>query len=709
MDSTDQEEPTENLKPTKFSPLDGETKKHRGKVSVGLWVLAITLAAGSLVMLYLASAMPVIITTTPSDSRIELSGISFRIGSNYLLLPGKYEVRVTAEGYKPYDMDLEVSSNNKQQLNLVLEPLPGQLQVESTLTDISALVDGAPSVTILPGVIKGLRKGTHQIVLSKTRYLDSKYDVDIIGLGEIQTLSVELQPGWGTLKIDSVPSAAELWVDDNFVGNTPASAEVLQSGSTISLKKSGFNDWSDTLSVPAGETQVYRPISLVTADGYLQLETIPTGASMMLNGNFQGITPLKIPVRPKQEHTIDVMMEGYINKPHRFTVASDQLLELQLTLQEDIGEIALSVSPEGAKVYVDNKFSRTGSQTLRLPSRQHELSVEQEGYRTETFKVLPQPSQQQALSVSLLTEEEAYWSTRPRRITTNGDIHLLLMRPKASFFMGAPRRQPGRRANEVERAVALQRPFYIGETEVSNRQFRMWQTTHSSSAISGKTLDMEEQPVVNVSWEDATRFCNWLSKKDGLTPFYRYECVVGGAIGCLSASGTPFDEVMRDWSSNGYRLPTEAEWSWAARIDPEGSTQIYPWGNDRFPPDRVVGNYADTAATKLVRFKLLSYTDGYPVSAPTGTFASNKKGLYDIGGNVAEWVNDYYDLQPHRGEPLIDFKGPRKGTRRVIRGASWAMGSRSELRHTYRDHGNDPRIDLGFRIARYVDRITEEK
>ena len=694
MNSTDQEEPTENLKPTKFSPLDGETKKHRGKTSVGLWVLAITLAAGSLVMLYLASASPVIITTIPLDSRIELSGVSFRIGSNYLLLPGKYEVRVTATGYKQHDMDLEVLSNNEQQLNIVLEPLPGELKVESTLKEITALVDGAPSVAILPGVIKGLRKGTHQIVLSKARYLDSKYDVDIIGLGETQTLEAELQPGWGTLKIDSVPNAAELWIDDKLVGNTPATAEVLQSGSSILLKKSGFNDWSGTLSITAGETQVSPPIPLVTADGYLQLETVPTGASIILNGNFQGISPLKIPVRPKQRHKIEMILEGYIKKLHGFTVASDQVLKLQLTLQEDIGEIALSISPEGAKVYVDNKFFSTGSQTLRLPSRQHELRIEQKGYRTETFKVLPQPSQQQALSVTLLTEEAAYWSTRPNRIKTFADIQLLLMRPKAPFLMGAPRRQPGRRANEVERAVTLKRPFYIGETEVSNRQFRMWKTNHSSSAISGKTLDMEEQPVVNVSWEEAIRFCNWLSKQDLLSPFYLINT----------------DQTERiDWSSNGYRLPTEAEWSWAARTGPHGSAQIYPWESDRFPPDRVVGNYADIAAAKLVRFKLLSYTDGYPVSAPIGTFPSNKKGLYNIGGNVAEWVNDYYDLQPHRGEPLIDLKGPEGGTRHVIRGASWAMGSRSELRLTYRDHGNDPRIDLGFRIARYVDRITEEK
>ncbi|MGB2287258.1 MAG: hypothetical protein ACPH3D_03165, partial [Porticoccaceae bacterium] len=62
-----------------------------------------------------------------------------------------------------------------------------------------------------------------------------------------------------------------------------------------------------------------------------------------------------------------------------------------------------------------------------------------------------------------------------------------------------------------------------------------------------------------------------------------------------------------------------------------------------------------------------------------------------------------YDVRPHRGEPIIDPTGPEPSNRHVIRGASWALGSRTELRHSYRDAGVDARLDVGFRIARYVD------
>ena len=75
-----------------------------------------------------------------------------------------------------------------------------------------------------------------------------------------------------------------------------------------------------------------------------------------------------------------------------------------------------------------------------------------------------------------------------------------------------------------------------------------------------------------------------------------------------------------------------------------------------------------------------------------------------MSGNVAEWVNDYYDVRPSRGDAVLDPTGPAKGTRHVIRGASWALGSRTELRLSYREAGVGGRLDVGFRIARYVDK-----
>jgi len=75
-----------------------------------------------------------------------------------------------------------------------------------------------------------------------------------------------------------------------------------------------------------------------------------------------------------------------------------------------------------------------------------------------------------------------------------------------------------------------------------------------------------------------------------------------------------------------------------------------------------------------------------------------------MSGNVAEWTHDYYSSQPSRGPAELDPTGPAQGNRHVIRGASWALASRSELRLSYRDGGMDGRMDVGFRIARYVDK-----
>ena len=161
--------------------------------------------------------------------------------------------------------------------------------------------------------------------------------------------------------------------------------------------------------------------------------------------------------------------------------------------------------------------------------------------------------------------------------------------------------------------------------------------------------------------------------------------------------------------SHGYRLLTEAEWAWTAKVIPEGKSEMFPWGTELYPPPKVVGNYADRSAAKFLSFTLSNYNDGFPVSAPVGSFAPNSKGIYDISGNVAEWTHDYYDIRPMRGEPEQDPTGPRAGNRHVIRGASWAMGSRSELRLSFRDAGADGRMDTGFRLARYVDKADIEQ
>ena len=156
-----------------------------------------------------------------------------------------------------------------------------------------------------------------------------------------------------------------------------------------------------------------------------------------------------------------------------------------------------------------------------------------------------------------------------------------------------------------------------------------------------------------------------------------------------------------DSDALGYRLPTEAEWAWSARhLEDSQSPLRFAWGEKLPPPDRH-GNYADRSAAHLVARIIFDYNDNHIVSAPIGTFPPNAKGVYDLGGNVAEWVHDYYEI-PSDVETLNPL-GPKEGEYHVIRGASWQKGTITDLRLSFRDYGADGRHDVGFRIARFAE------
>ncbi|MCS6945999.1 MAG: formylglycine-generating enzyme family protein, partial [Steroidobacteraceae bacterium] len=278
----------------------------------------------------------------------------------------------------------------------------------------------------------------------------------------------------------------------------------------------------------------------------------------------------------------------------------------------------------------------------------------------------------------------ANWQPPSEFATAKAAGQLRLVMP-GTFTMGSPRREQGRRPNESYRPVTLTRPFYIGVREVTNGEFRRFRAEHKSGFFGQQSLDLDNQPVSSVSYDDAAQYCNWLSQQEGLPPAYE------------SRDGRM---VLKTPVGPGYRLPTEAEWEYAARWTPQGQRR-FGWG-DALPVPSGYANLAGAETAGVLGSALENYRDEHGAAAPVGRYPPNPLGLYDMTGNVSEWVNDRYSSFVDNSA-VTDPLGPDSGKAHVVRGSSWRTANVGALRLAWRDAAEAGRDDLGFRIARYVE------
>ncbi|MTB52769.1 SUMF1/EgtB/PvdO family nonheme iron enzyme [Lewinella sp. W8] len=232
--------------------------------------------------------------------------------------------------------------------------------------------------------------------------------------------------------------------------------------------------------------------------------------------------------------------------------------------------------------------------------------------------------------------------------------------------------------------------FYLSKTELTNREYAeflsalgnreqggtQWYEIGSKDAgITGSgnsyvpKAELVDHPVVEVSWYGAVAYCNWLSERHGLKPAYR----VSGST------------VTPDWTADGYRLPTEAEWEYAAR----SAGKREKWAGT-------------SSEGELTQFANISgEADGYARTAPVGMLRANNLGLGDMSGNVWEWCWDWYGVDYYGKSPGRNPKGPKVGSLRVIRGGSWYRNPQYCRVADRINNGPSQRNNTaGFRLAR---------
>ncbi len=303
------------------------------------------------------------------------------------------------------------------------------------------------------------------------------------------------------------------------------------------------------------------------------------------------------------------------------------------------GSIEIKSNPDQAEIWLNgsNTGKKSNTVLVNIIPGNYELLLKKDGYLDHQVEIRVEAGIQSSVSVELSPISQEVLEIFASMVTI----------PAGEFTRGDLFNEG--MAHELPAGRVYLSEFLISRYETKFSWYDAFCLETGRTPPSDQGWGRGDRPVIGVSWNDARDFCTWLSDKTGRV----------------------------------FRLPTEAEWEKAAR----GTDQRrYPWGNE--PASSSLANFADTNLGR---------------TAEVGSFSLGRSpyGLFDMAGNVWEWVQDWYSESYYSVSPGRDPQGPDSGSRKVFRGGAWPMGMttlRNSFRAAWPPFETDP-LDLGFRLA----------
>ncbi|MEZ5550558.1 MAG: SUMF1/EgtB/PvdO family nonheme iron enzyme [Pseudomonadales bacterium] len=474
---------------------------------------------------------------------------------------------------------------------------------------------------------------------------------------------LQLQVGRGKLRLLSNPRGAWVEVDGQRLPEvTPTEATVDSGERRISMGLPERRTVEQLLRLESGAEREVNLDLEVEPHGSLTLRLSPGDARVILPElDLNYVAGIRLPVG---EYLLRISRVGYVSRDIRYTIRSGDN-QPRVDLQRARGGLQVDTTPGDAQVTVSYHDESGRQRTLdyrpdlQLPVGPVEVRASRMGLRSAYRRLnLTEGTRRVSLTLSGAGFKPGERIEDPLQIGGHGPVMLVL--PPGEFTMGSDAGPP---SLQPARHIRLTQPVAMSMTEIRIGDYRLFETTTGRGSDRRLNGVREDEPVRYVDWNDAVAYADWLSTQTGAR----------------------------------YRLPSEAEWEYAARA---GSPGDYGFGDDSAQLCRFA-NLADQSTHKVFRdWEVAECDDGFPKLAPVGQFQPNAFGLYDMHGNVAEWVLECgmpgYAGAPLDGRPADDGRGCQS---HGFRGGSWD-GQPHALRSAQRGANSGPGDDRGIRLLR---------
>ena len=524
---------------------------------------------------------------------IDGSFVGMKEGSKALGVGEKHSWQIDCGLYHSESGEVTITEGEPVTVERNLRPAYGFLKVTSSPENGATVFIDNKMVGTTPYTSERLQNGSYNVRVMKEMFSLSEKSF-LVKDNETTVANMVLNPNFATLSLNTDP-ASDIFIDGERVAKGQWNGRLSSGTHLVEARKPSHRNSSLKVNLSNGENKTLTITNPEPIYSMLDINSQPMGAKILIDGEDFGTTPRVIKNILVGEHTLSLVKQGCAKLEKTFTLKEKEMLSLNEKLES--GKIiTVTTDKEGDEIYVDGKLAGHSPLDVSMGYGRHTVKAIRNGKSVEKSFDVSENGGESSLLLKF---------SRNQTITVNGVSFEMVYVEGGSFDMGSDTEYNEKPVHSVTLS-----DYYIGKCEVTQE---LWEAVMGSNPSNFRGA---QNPVESVSWNDCQNFIKKLNSLTGRT----------------------------------FRLPTEAEWEYAARGGKKSSHYKYS-GSDNIDD---VAWYDDNSGDK---------------TRPVGTKSPNELGIYDMSGNVYEWCSDWWGY--YSAGAQTNPQGPSSSSGRVLRGGTW--------------------------------------